>query len=268
MKNTPNLPIMVILIDGMRPDGLQQAYTPQMDELLAQGSATFNAQTVMPSISLPCMASLFWGCTPQQHGIVDNIYLPPKPPVADIFDVMHRSGRTTASFYNWEELRDLSRPGVLDTALFLKNLDREEGDGDLQLTELVVNQIKRQPPDFSFLYLGVTDIAGHHQGWMSPAYLEAIHRADRCIGMIRQALPDGSLLVVTADHGGHGHSHGSDLAEDLRIPVIFHGAGIFHNHTITDPVSITDIAPTILAYLDLPIPGHWSGKPLTIWHSP
>jgi predicted AlkP superfamily pyrophosphatase or phosphodiesterase len=46
--------IILFVIDGMRPDGLQQAETPNIDWLIAAGACTWQAQTVTPSISLPC----------------------------------------------------------------------------------------------------------------------------------------------------------------------------------------------------------------------
>jgi predicted AlkP superfamily pyrophosphatase or phosphodiesterase len=255
-------PIVLILIDGMRPDGLQQADTPTLETLMANGSYTLAAQTVMPSISLPCISSLFWGVPPERHGILDNVYQAPQPAVPGLIDLIHKSGRTTYSFYNWEELRDLARPGRLDEAVFLNNLEHPDGNGDMELASLAADRLRRQPADFTFVYLGVTDIAGHHAGWMSPRYLEAIARADRAVELIRRALPSESLLIITADHGGHERSHGSDRAEDLRIPLILHGPGIPVHYSLPAPVNITDIAPTILSYLDLPIPAEWIGKPL------
>ncbi len=257
-----NTHIALILIDGMRPDGLQQAVIPEMDDLMTGGSFTLAATTVMPSISLPCIASLFWSVTPERHGITDNIYHPSNPPVPSLFEVIHQAGLSTASFYNWEELRDLARPGALDRAFFLKNLEQSDGMGDLELTELVVSWMAQKPVNFAFIYLGLTDIAGHSSGWMSPAYLEIIARADRCVGLIRRALPPNSLLIVTADHGGHDHSHGTDLPEDMTVPVILHGPGVPKGQALAAPVAITDLAPTILAALDLPIPAEWTGRNL------
>ena len=38
--------VILISIDGMRPDGLKQCKSPYLDELLEKSSYTFNARTV------------------------------------------------------------------------------------------------------------------------------------------------------------------------------------------------------------------------------
>src|SRR5437870_1630495 len=96
---------VLILIDGMRPDGLQAAHTPAIDSLIARGAHTFSAQTVMPSITLPCHSSLFYGVHPERHGITTNTWHPFARPVPSLIDIMKQAlRRKTAMFYNWGEL--------------------------------------------------------------------------------------------------------------------------------------------------------------------
>ena len=61
--------VILFVLDGLRPDGLQQAPTPHVDCLISQGASTYTARTVMPSSTLPCHTSMFRGVTPQRHGI-------------------------------------------------------------------------------------------------------------------------------------------------------------------------------------------------------
>lgn len=65
--------VSLFLIDGMRPDALIQAHTPTFDHLLENGMYTLTARAVMPSITLPCHASLFHSLSPEQHGVTTNI---------------------------------------------------------------------------------------------------------------------------------------------------------------------------------------------------
>ena len=60
-----------------------------------------------------------------------------------------------------------------------------------------------------FVHLPQTDLAGHSQGWMSSAYLDAVAGADRAVGRVLAALPAGTTVIVTADHGGHDWTHGT-----------------------------------------------------------
>lgn len=257
--------VVLFLVDGMRPDGLQQAHTPVMDKLMASGARTLTARTVMPSVTLPCITSLFLGVTPERHGITTNIWTPPARPVPGLIDVIHshQAGgvRRAASFYNWEELRDVSRPGSLEASFFLRKCESLKGMGDTALAELAASWLNQHPMDFVFIYLGYVDIAGHDYGWMSEAYLAGIANADRCIGRVLEVLPRESIVIVTGDHGGHARTHGTDCDEDMTIPFIISGPGIAPGQSL-GPVSITDIAPTVATLLGLPSPVEWTGRAL------
>ena len=247
----------------MRPDGLEQANTPRMDALIAEGASTLNARTVMPSVTLPCHQSLFRSVTPERHGITTNTFMPLARPVPSLIDVVHASKGTTASFYNWEQLRDLSDPGALTASFFLKNCHRPTGD--VEVAELAADYLAKNPTTFAFIYLGFTDIAGHGAGWMSEPYLTAIENADACIGTVLDALReagrlDETLVIVTADHGGHGQSHGTMMDEDMLIPWIAWGAGVPKGITLSDPVEIIDTPPTVAAYLGIEASEEWRGR--------
>ena len=56
--------VVLFVIDGMRPDGLQQADTPHIDNVFQRGAYTYTARTVMPSGTLPAHTSMFRGVGP------------------------------------------------------------------------------------------------------------------------------------------------------------------------------------------------------------
>jgi len=96
----PSHPQMVLfVVDGMRPDGMQQARTPAMDRIMQQGSYSLNAQTTFPTVTLPCHTSLFHSVPPERHGILTNTWVPQVRPVPGLFDVLHQAGKVAASFY-------------------------------------------------------------------------------------------------------------------------------------------------------------------------
>ena len=45
--------VLVVTFDGLRVDGFQQARTPNIDALIADGSVSWTTRDVMPSITLP-----------------------------------------------------------------------------------------------------------------------------------------------------------------------------------------------------------------------
>src|SRR5690242_9910664 len=101
--------VLLVILDGCRPDGLQQANTPHLDSLWQSGAYTWNGRTVMPSVTLPAHTSMFRGISPQKHGVkADNIYVPSASAFPSIIEVAKLGNHSTALFYSWEQLRDLS----------------------------------------------------------------------------------------------------------------------------------------------------------------
>jgi arylsulfatase A-like enzyme len=215
----------------------------------------------MPSMTLPCHTSLFLGVRPSRHGIITNLWTPQVRPVPGLFGVLDQAGLVTASFYNWEELRDLSRPGSLNASFMVK---KGKGDGvaDTAVSQLAAAWLRDHEFSFAFVYLGDTDITGHTSGWMSDSYLHGIAHADRCIKTVLDALPQDCTVMITSDHGGHDQIHGTDCDEDMTIPLIVAGPSIQGPRTIKHGVQITDIAPTIAHHFGVISPVEWIGQPI------
>lgn len=261
--------VVLFLIDGLRPDGLQQAQTPNIDKLMANGSYTLQASSIMPSVTLPCLVSIFLGSNLKPLGIKAG---PPfwagtwqrdNPSIPSIIDLVHQAGMSTMSFYNWEWLRDLSRLGSLDVGVYLNN--EEVPEGDLEIANIAAKQLSKKPAAFTFVYLGYLDIAGHNNQWMSPPYIEAIANADKAMGIVLDVLAavgrmDKTALIVTSDHGGHEDTHGTNMPEDMTVPWIISGCGIARGQTLAGNVCIIDTAPTVAAILGLGAPEQWTGK--------
>jgi len=254
---------LLCVLDGLRPDAIAAMPTPTIDALMARGRWTLAARTVMPSVTLPCHMSLFHSVDPGRHGIDTNTWTPQVRPVPGLFDIAHRAGIRTGAYYNWEELRDLWRPGALDVAFFWR--DCRSLAGDRRVAAEAARSIPSDEVELAFLYLGYPDECAHRHGWMSEPYLEAVSNADACLGELLAVLGEGSTVIVTADHGGHERSHGSDLPEDMTIPLVIaplkgtvgEGAG-----EIAGDVSIMDVAPTVAGLLGLPAPEEWEGRAL------
>ena len=251
--------VVLISIDGLRPDALQKANTPHIDGIYGNGAATYEARTVMPASTLPCHTSMFRGVIPERHGITMNTWVPQVRPIPSIIDVVHQEGLKTRAFYNWEQLRDLSDPGSLNSSYFADNCDQPAGD--LVIAEQAARSIKdERGPGFTFVYLGHTDVEGHNSGWMSEPYIEAIGNADQAIGMVLSELDkDRTAILVTSDHGGHGMTHGTDSPEDMTIPWGMCGPGIAKCE-LSDRVAIIDTPATIADLLGIPIAADWVGK--------
>ena len=71
-----NEKVVLFLVDGLRPDGLGQAEIPHMNRLIDEGAHTLSAHTVIPSLALPFLTSLFLIVEPNVHGINTNTWQP------------------------------------------------------------------------------------------------------------------------------------------------------------------------------------------------
>ena len=255
--------VVIFLVDGMRPDGLQQADSPNVDRLIASGRSCMTARTVMPSMTLPCHMSLFHSVEPDRHGITTNTWMPQVRPIPGLIDVLHSAGKHTAAFYNWEELRDLSSPGSLDHAYFSNTSGDLSGQGDQEVAAAAARYFDDRKPEFGFVYLGATDETGHAHGWMSSEYIAAIGNADRCIGQVVDTMLEGGVAIVMADHGGHLKTHGTESDDDMNIPLVISKIGSENLGSIAK-VGIIDVAPTVVQLLGVDAPAAWVGSPIEL----
>ena len=141
--------VILISIDGMRPDGLLACGNPFVQELLKLGAYTLDGRTMYPSVTLPCHMSLFHSVDPDRHGILSNTYVPQVRPIVGLIDQLSLFGKKNGFFYTWEELRDLARPGHIHTALYLNQ--HEQTDTDQKITDAALKFIADEDPDFTFV---------------------------------------------------------------------------------------------------------------------
>ncbi len=249
--------VLLILVDGMRPDAILDI--PQAEKMMEESAYTLEATTVMPSVTLPCHMSLFHSVDPGRHGITTNLYMPQVRPVKGLCEVLKSHGRKCAFFYDWEELRDLTRPGSLDFSFFWKGGAVGGDVANCRTTEAAIKYLNEIETDFAFLYLGYADETGHKYGFMSREYKKALENSWENIERIRQTLPEDYAVLVTADHGGHDRMHGTAMPEDMTIPIFICGKEIPPGNRLGN-LNIKDIAPTIAELLGVEPDEEWEGK--------
>ncbi len=257
-------PIILISIDGLRPDAIRKAEAKFLIELMDTGTSFDKATTVRPSVTVPSHVSMLTGLDPKQHGFVWDDYRPSEGPVRDVtaLEVANNAGLHTAMIVSKQKLIPLNRPNSVD---YFEHTDRE---GKL-VAEAFKAYVKRAGlPDVTFLHLPDPDKAGHALIWMTPFYLSAVKEADEAVKTIvetaRRASKNRPTVIITADHGGTGLSHVLDLDTNNKIPFIMNGAGIPAGVIKHDPIRVYDAAPTVLSLLRLSIPPTWLGKPVRL----
>ncbi len=250
--------VALILIDGLRPDAVTPERCPNLVGVMARGASTLRASSVVPSITLPCHMSIFHSVPPARHGVTTNEWSPMARPLPGLVDVARAAGRLCAFVYNWEALRNLSRPGSLSYAYFHDTA--YTADGDRIIAAEAARAIADDSLDFIFVYFGTVDTTGHHHGWMSAEYLAQAARVDRELEVVLAAVPGDGHVLIHSDHGGHDRTHGSGSAEDLTIPWTIAGPEIRRGQRIQAAVSLLDTAPTLARLLNIAPHPEWEGR--------
>ena len=253
--------VFMILIDGLRPDVPAALTHPFIEELKQTSYYSLECNSVMPSVTLPCHMSIFHSVDPNRHGTITNTYAPQVRPIRGICEILSGAGKKVDFFYDWESLRDISRPLSLNRSDFICGRNYGYDLADQQLTEWAELRLKAGDlADFTFFYLGVVDDTGHRYGWMSEEYCESVKISLDRAHKLADLLPENVDLILTADHGGHERTHGTDMTEDMAVPLFLRGKDIAPG-TIKCS-SIIDIAPTITARLGVIADPDWEGKNL------
>ena len=249
--------VILISIDGMRPDGLQRCGNPYVKRLEEICAYTYKGSSVYPSVTLPCHFSMTHSVVPQRHGILTNTYVPQVHPIKGLFEVISARKGVNALFYGWEPLRDIATPGSLLYATYINAYTDESVD--TLLTDKCIELLENKDIDFAFLYMVETDEkGGHDSGWMTDEYLSRISIAINNVKRIIEKFGDKYSIVIMADHGGHERSHGSSVPEDMTVPFFFYGED-FQAGEILKPVSLLEIAPTIVKIMGIEPDDDWDG---------
>ena len=265
--------VVMILVDGLRPDALKNAKVPTIDGFIKHGSSTMQAQTVEPSLTLPSVSSMLTGLPVDQHGITWNDYEPMRGflKAPTVFEIgSFAAGKWGAMFLNKEKLLHIAKP---DRRLLVQICSvAEPGCNAQKIATDVIRAYRTSTegkPSLFFIHLADLDLAGHDKGWMSKPYLQALESTDRAIATIVKGFQELGLFkhtvfIVTADHGGHDKTHGTNVPEDMTIPWIAAGPGIKSGYVIKQPVSIIDTAATALRALGVTdYYVEWSSRTIT-----
>jgi len=258
--------VIVVSIDGLRPDAIRKFGASTIQRLMKTGSFTLDARTINLSKTLPSHTSMLTGELAEEHGIVWNTNQTDTHGTIEIptvFSIARQQGFHTAAFFSKTKFNHLEAEGTLDHS--------QAPDGkrpwsvDRTMTD-VEQYLRHQRPNVLFVHIGEPDYAGHLLGWMSWLYARAVRASDAGIARLLRAADRayGSdfTLILTADHGGHGRTHGTEALEDVTIPWIAYGRGVQGGTKLPTGIRTVDTAATVLWLLGLTSTTEWTGVPV------
>lgn len=266
--------LLVIGIDGVRPDGLAAAHTPHLDSLMAQGTFSLHALTHPPTVSGPGWSAMLTGVWHDKHNVTSNNFTAPRydlyPDFMSRLEAAHPD-LNTVSIVHW---------GPVNTQI-LQADEEVTVASDLQVATEAARRLRTGDPHVIFLHFDDVDAAGHGTAFdpRVPEYIAEIEDVDRQVGVVRAALAERPtradedwLILSSTDHGGFGSSHGGASPEERTIYVIAAGDGVPQRQIGLDPACdttdvdgcawvgtprIVDIAVTGLVHMGVEIDPAW-----------
>jgi arylsulfatase A-like enzyme/Flp pilus assembly protein TadD len=281
--------VLVVTVDTLRSDrvgcyGRRNAGTPAIDALAADGVRFDAAQTTAP-LTLPAHASLLAGRTLPAHGVFDNgtFALPAGTPV--LAAAFEKAGWATGAFVSSPVLAQ--RYGLArGFSRYDDEIPKPQGQSGIVMyyderpgTETVARALAwlaQQGDRPALLWVHLWE---PHAPYLPPPAFGAAHPddpyqgevatadaalAELLAGIERLGRRGRLLAVATADHGEglgeHGEpTHGVFLyRQTMQVPLVVSGPawGVRRAAAIGEPVSLADVAPTVLELVGLPpLPG-------------
>ncbi len=301
----PRWNVVVVTFDTTRADhigcyGDDQAHTPTLDALAAEGVLFEEAMTSVP-ITLPSHSTLMTGKVPFAHGVRDNglfVLGEEQQTLAEMLrDQGYRTGAAIASYpllatsginQGFEFFDDHISGDYEDLygeRVFPKDRLFFDERPAAQVNQAVLPWLEENHQQPFFLWLHYFDPhhplqppAPYDQTFAHDLYRGEIAYADESLGVMleqlrRLGVDDRTLIVFTADHGEgldeHNESTHSMLVyqSTLHVPLIMRlppaaSDSRIQGRRVEQRVGLVDVVPTVLELLGLGIPDDLQGQSL------
>ncbi len=274
---------ILISMDTTRADrlgcyGYEAAETPNIDALAAEGVLFEQATTPLPT-TLGSHSTMFTGNYPPVHGVRYNGMFTLADESVTLAELFSDAGYVTGGVPAAAPLHIATGAGQgFDEYLFPEDMDvltgTEHGLGRRadETTRLALDFAQRHRGESFFLWVHYWD---PHAPWSPPfpysskfsgrAYDGEIAYADANIGELIGGLKelgawDDATVVLVGDHGEGLYEHGEKThgymayQTTMHVPFIIKPSGGGSGRRVSDPVSLVDVAPTVLDYAGLELP--------------
>ena len=277
--------IILISIDTIRADhvscyGYKRRTTPNIDQLAKDSLFFQDAFSTIP-ITLPAHSSMLTGLIPPTHGVHDNFEMRLPEEMLTLPEIMKDNGYSTYGIISSVVL--VSKFGidqgfdVFDDAFAgqAEITTKSERKGE-ETTQNAIEWLTANSDKKKFMFIHYYD---PHTAYAPPEpfskqfahpYDGEIAFTDHCIGRVIDKLKslklyNDALIVIVGDHGEmlgehHEHSHTFFVYQNaIRVPMMFKLPNNAYAIKVTEPSSIIDIPPTVLALAGIDIPEKMQG---------
>jgi len=291
LSTRPRTNVLLITVDTLRADHLPMyGATSNMSvpafQFLTDNGFLFEQAVTPAPLTLPAHASILTGKLPSSHGARDNGLFSLNASARTLAEILkaydYRTGAFVSSFvldkrYGLGQGFDVYDDKTTDPQSSVVFAERRGQETAQKAIFWIFNEDKDQP---FFCWIHLFD---PHKPYDPPEpfktqyndspYDGEIAYTDQIIGEIysvlsREGVLDNTLSIVTADHGeglgDHGElTHGLALYDTtMRVPLFFHGPGIPARGRSNLQARLTDIAPTVLDWLDVKSAAAFDGRSL------
>ncbi len=282
------LNVILISMDTTRADhlgcyGHKEIRTPHIDAL-ARSSQRFERCFSSVPITLPSHTTILTGLYPNRHSVRDNGTFTVPEDIPTLATILGSEGWWTIGvigafplttpfglqrgFDVWDENFGTRKKQILPLAFEQRPADR--------VTRTALRLLEENGDEPFFLFVHYFD---PHRPWEAPALYAKQYRdspydaeiafTDAWIGQLLEGvrdmgLTDRTLVILTADHGEGLSDHEEETHSFLlyngtiRVPLLISGPGI-EPGVVDRPVSLADIAPTVLDLLGIEPPSAMDG---------
>jgi len=258
--------VVLITLDTTRADHIgcyhgRPAHTPTLDSLAAAGVLFTQAVTPVP-LTLPSHASMLTGLNPPRHGVRDNGAFRLGPSIPVLTERLAQAGYRTGAFVG---AFVLARSFGLDRGFETyddKMYNTRSGYRTIRAALEWIKSGDAGRPFFLWVHLFEPHAPYEPSArfraleGLSP-YAQEVAEADAIAGQLLASLRaqgrlDHAVVIVAGDHGEGLGDHGEDehgifiYDETMRVPFLLSLPKGPRGVQVTAPVSLVDLAPTLL----------------------
>jgi len=289
--STPN--VFLVTIDTLRADhvrcyGDEHIQTPALDSLAKDGFRFQQAFTPSP-ITNTSHATILTGLLPSSHGVTDfAVALAASHPT--LAELLKKKGYQTAAFVGAVILDSKTLAPGFDRGFdFYDNFPQHSPSNlrwgrverrGMDVVHRAQTWLAAHPAGPHFVWVHLYD---PHDPYEPPAPYSLIYKdrpydgeiayADSALANFvayikKQGWYENSVVIVVGDHGEglgehHENTHGIFLYDSTtHVPLIVKLPGRNSSKTVSEQVRTTDILPTVLDILRVPLPARLDGESL------